>query len=69
MIQAASVTGSGQADELRQEMADGLVAEGWITSSPRGARLVSVAHAPLTNPEFAEALPACCKVRRRAVTA
>ena len=32
MIQAASVTGSGQADELRQEMADGLVAEGWITS-------------------------------------
>ena len=32
MIQAASVTGSGQADELRQEMTDGLVAEGWITS-------------------------------------
>jgi protein-L-isoaspartate(D-aspartate) O-methyltransferase len=32
MIQAASVTGSGQADELRQEMADGLVAEGWVTS-------------------------------------
>jgi protein-L-isoaspartate(D-aspartate) O-methyltransferase len=32
MIQATSVTGSGQADELRQEMADGLVAEGWITS-------------------------------------
>jgi len=32
MIQAANVTGSGQAGELRQEMADGLVAEGWITS-------------------------------------
>ncbi len=32
MIQAASVTGSGQAGELRQEMADGLTAEGWITS-------------------------------------
>jgi protein-L-isoaspartate(D-aspartate) O-methyltransferase len=29
---AASVTESGQADELRQEMTDGLVAEGWITS-------------------------------------
>jgi protein-L-isoaspartate(D-aspartate) O-methyltransferase len=32
MVQAASVTGSGQAGELRQEMTDGLVAEGWITS-------------------------------------
>jgi protein-L-isoaspartate(D-aspartate) O-methyltransferase len=32
MIQATSVTGSGQADELRREMADGLVAKGWITS-------------------------------------
>jgi protein-L-isoaspartate(D-aspartate) O-methyltransferase len=32
MIQATSVTGSGQADELRREMADGLVAEGWIKS-------------------------------------
>lgn len=29
---AAGVAGSGQADELRQEMADGLVSEGWITS-------------------------------------
>jgi len=32
MSQAASVADSGQADELRQEMADGLVEEGWITS-------------------------------------
>jgi protein-L-isoaspartate(D-aspartate) O-methyltransferase len=32
MIQAAGVTGSGQAEDLRQEMADGLIAEGWITS-------------------------------------
>jgi len=32
MTQAPSVTGSGQADELRQEMADGVIAEGWITS-------------------------------------
>jgi protein-L-isoaspartate(D-aspartate) O-methyltransferase len=32
MIQAASATGSSHADELRREMADGLVAEGWITS-------------------------------------
>jgi hypothetical protein len=32
MIQATSVTGSRQADELRREMADGLVAEGWIKS-------------------------------------
>lgn len=31
MIQAANVTGSGQAGELR-EMADGMIAEGWITS-------------------------------------
>jgi protein-L-isoaspartate(D-aspartate) O-methyltransferase len=34
MIQAASVTGSGRAGELRQEMAEGLIAEGWI-ASPR----------------------------------
>lgn len=32
MIQAASVTGSGQASELRQETADGRVFEAWITS-------------------------------------
>jgi len=32
MIDAAGVPGSGQADELRQHMADGLIAEGWITS-------------------------------------
>ena len=32
MIDAASVPGSGQADELRQQMANGLIAEGWITS-------------------------------------
>jgi protein-L-isoaspartate(D-aspartate) O-methyltransferase len=32
MIQSVSATGSGQAGKLRQEMAGGLVAEGWIMS-------------------------------------
>ena len=43
------VTGSGQADELRQEMADGLVAEGWITS-PHVEAALRVVPRPLFMP-------------------
>ncbi len=50
MIQAASVTGSGQADELRQEMAEGLIAEGWITSPHVEAAFRSVPRHLFTPP-------------------
>ena len=50
MIQAASVTGSDQADELRQEMTDGLIAEGWITSPPVEAAFRAVPRHLFTPP-------------------
>jgi protein-L-isoaspartate(D-aspartate) O-methyltransferase len=50
MIQAASMTGSGQARELRQEMAEGLIAEGWITSPRVEAAFRSVPRHLFTPP-------------------